>query len=220
MITKFVNDNLLSVIKGCMAGCPTGLDYRITIIVDPPINGNSTFKMVAKAERLPIQKSGAQVEIMKSSRSCPDIKVTSWVMERQAVEEAKLPDSDEVLIVDDDEIPEGLSSNFALILMINGEMCLLTAPRERVLEGTIMELVKSVVSQMDTITLIEKCPTISDLITCSAAFITSTSRLILPIDTILSTNHETISLTSSTNKILEEISSNVIKLLISRSIPL
>jgi branched-subunit amino acid aminotransferase/4-amino-4-deoxychorismate lyase len=83
----------------------------------------------------------------------------------------------------DGNLYEGLSSNFAAIDMQNR---LVTASNKHVLCGTIMEVAKHVAKHALAMPVVDVFPSIEGL--CSGqyryAFITSTSRLVLPINTI------------------------------------
>ncbi len=112
-----------------------------------------------------------------STRSNPGIKATSWIRERQTLVALKGEKYNEVLLVNNEGlIYEGLSSNFGVIKA----GCLLTAPDSVVLPGTVMQLVKQSCNALG-IPVIEQCPNIEDVHSWQAAFITSTSRLLLPV---------------------------------------
>ena len=75
---------------------------------------------------------------------------------------------------------EGLSSNFAAL---DSENRLLTAPNSSVLMGTVMEVVKIVSTELG-IEVINQFPSIDALDKYQNVFITSTSRLVLPIKSL------------------------------------
>lgn len=85
-----------------------------------------------------------------------------------------------VLLSPDGNLLEGLSSNFAVITNAN---VILTAPPTLVLPGTILKAVKHVVDSSH-LTWKEECPDLAKRTEWKAAFITSTSRLLLPVDRI------------------------------------
>lgn len=98
--------------------------------------------------------------------------------------------SNEVILIDDvGRLYEGLSSNFAVLDVDNR---LITAPSSAVLSGTIMEVVKVVAGDMG-IVVVEEFPLVSRLCTYKAAFVTSTSRLVLPIHLLTLDNGQEIS---------------------------
>ena len=77
---------------------------------------------------------------------------------------------------------EGLSSNF---FVIRSDGSLQTAPIDSVLFGTVM---KRVLNDWEFSEIVFEHPKISEIDTWKGAFITSTSRLILPIDKIINEN--------------------------------
>jgi branched-subunit amino acid aminotransferase/4-amino-4-deoxychorismate lyase len=110
-------------------------------------------------------------------RTAPDIKSTSWIQERKSLEAMKDTEYNEVLLVDNGLVYEGLSSNFAVI---TDKGTLQTAPNTLVLAGTVMAMIKEVAAELG-IGIEEDCPDIKGVGSWRAAFITSTSRLLLPI---------------------------------------
>jgi branched-subunit amino acid aminotransferase/4-amino-4-deoxychorismate lyase len=89
--------------------------------------------------------------------------------------------SNEVILADDRKyLFEGLSSNFAII---DKDGRLVTAPTTDVLLGTVMEVAKLAAADMG-IAVIEEFPKLEDLASCQGAFITSTSRMLLPIEIV------------------------------------
>lgn len=122
----------------------------------------------------------AVLALPHAHRSCPHIKGTEWIGERGRLEAMKGQEFNEVLLVDGDRVYEGLSSNFAVISE-GGEV--VTAPGTVVLAGTVMAMVKEAAAGLG-IGVSEACPDIAGIASWQAAFITSTSRLLLPISTL------------------------------------
>lgn len=79
----------------------------------------------------------------------------------------------------DGNLYEGLSSNF---FIIRSDRSIQTAPIESVLFGTIM---KRVLKDWKYSEIIFEHPNVNEIDSWRGAFITSTSRLILPIHTII-----------------------------------
>lgn len=95
------------------------------------------------------------------------------------MEDSKLPESNEVILSDEDgNLYEGLSSNF---FVIRSDGSLQTAPTDSVLVGTVM---KRVLRDWKYSGIVFEHPKIREIDTWKGAFITSTSRLILPIHKI------------------------------------
>lgn len=96
------------------------------------------------------------------------------------LEDEKLPESNEVILSDDSGyLYEGLSSNF---FVIRSDGCLQTAPLTEVLAGTIM---RRVLEKWKYSEIVFEKARGEDALGWRGAFITSTSRLILPIHTII-----------------------------------
>ncbi len=75
---------------------------------------------------------------------------------------------------------EGLSSNFAVL---DESGCLVTAPDALVLRGTVLEQVLGVCERLH-IPIRRECPTLASLPRWTAAFVMSTSRLVLVTDAV------------------------------------
>lgn len=103
--------------------------------------------------------------------------------DRKVLEDSKSPESNEVILSDEDgNLYEGLSSNF---FVIRSDGSLQTAPTCSVLVGTVM---KRVLIDWKYSGIVFEHPNIKDIDTWIGAFITSTSRLILPIHKIIIEN--------------------------------
>lgn len=112
-------------------------------------------------------------------RPNPEIKSAGWIEERKAFKD---PAFNETILIDGSSgrCFEGLSSNFAVIDLHNR---LLTAPPSVVLAGSVMKMVMEAADELG-IDVVLDTPDISDISSWKAAFITSTSRLVLPITEI------------------------------------
>lgn len=96
------------------------------------------------------------------------------------LEDSKAPDTNEIILSDEaGNLYEGLSSNF---FVIRRDGCLQTAPLDQVLPGTVM---KRVLERWKGSEIVFEKPKIEDAKEWLGAFITSTSRLILPIHAVL-----------------------------------
>lgn len=173
-------------------------------------------------EPLIVKPQYVQVEVCNLKRPNPSIKSTKWVAIRQAPNRAKQSDSDEVILLGErGEFLEGLSSNFAALESVaSGETRLITAPVDRVLDGTILELVKEVVKDMCNIRIVEECPKVQNLSMYRAIFISSTSRAVLPVNKIILADGTCHNVPSSSDPILRRIIQAVERLQIGRSIEL
>lgn len=112
-------------------------------------------------------------------REDPSVKSTEWIQQRDQMKQLTNAEFNEVLLVKPDgRILEGLSSNFGLI---DEEGRLVTAPDTDVLPGTVMRMVKEAAREIG-IPVVERCATLDDAKVCKGAFLTSTSRLLLPVE--------------------------------------
>lgn len=94
------------------------------------------------------------------------------------MEDSKSPDSNEVILVDESgRLYEGLSSNFFVIR--SGDESIQTAPLDQVLVGTVMKRI------LDTEPVVFEFPRVEEIEKWKGAFITSTSRMILPVHQII-----------------------------------
>ena len=110
------------------------------------------------------------------------VKDSDWVRARESIEAAMAPDEEEALLVDEEEgIVEGTQTNF---FAIDGEGHLITAGGGVCLEGTIRGIVLRVAEKLG-VTVKIAAPNLSQAPRWRSAFLTSTSRLVLPIDEIL-----------------------------------
>ena len=107
--------------------------------------------------------------------------------------ESKKPDfANETLLVDEKGLLlEGLSSNFFVLCpdplsRHPTNLCLMTA-EEEILKGTVRDVVLNLCKKMNPpIPVILQAPNIADALSWKAAFISSTSRLLTPIDYLFS----------------------------------
>ncbi|OZJ03763.1 hypothetical protein BZG36_03070 [Bifiguratus adelaidae] len=129
-------------------------------------------------------RGSVKVELRGHPRSTAAAKDTAWVRERQALEEKRGHDVNEVVLSDaaTGTIYEGLSSNFFTLVNSDERPFIQTAPPPHVLSGTVMQLVMDVCKE-ENIEVRLEFPRLQDGIAGNwlGAFVTSTSRLVLPI---------------------------------------
>ena len=94
------------------------------------------------------------------------------------------PNSNEIILSDEDgNLYEGLSSNF---FIINPAGFIQTAPPSSILPGTVMNRIcKEEWLNKFGMKIVYECPRVEEICGWRGAFITSTSRLILPIHEIV-----------------------------------
>lgn len=131
--------------------------------------------------KLPSRPEGPVKTVVRGSpRLNAAAKDSAWVKTRKSLEEKMENDMEETILIDKEEktLVEGLQTNF----MIIHDGVLYTAG-QHVLNGTVRQLVLEVCEANDIPYKLE-APPLAKLSSLEAAFITSTSRLILPIDEI------------------------------------
>ncbi|OMH86161.1 hypothetical protein AX774_g275 [Zancudomyces culisetae] len=162
------------------------MEAKVSVVV-------SLDPMVVKVmitELYAIGTSKPSVLFLKGRRHNPNVKGISWMLEREKMEELIVPPINEVVLVDPYKLGcyEGISSNFFVTQFSSGKETeyssyrLVTAPLDVVLKGTIMDLLLKI-CQKYGIAVDYRLPLLSELQTgaWSGAFVTSTSRLVLPI---------------------------------------
>eukprot|EP01097_Dermamoeba_algensis_P009980 TRINITY_DN719_c0_g1_i16.p2 TRINITY_DN719_c0_g1~~TRINITY_DN719_c0_g1_i16.p2 ORF type:complete len:206 (+),score=70.95 TRINITY_DN719_c0_g1_i16:389-1006(+) len=152
-------------------------------------------------------------------RHDPTVKSTIWVRERQELEVRMKKEDNEVLLVDPEgRVFEGLSSNF--FAAKDGK--LYTAPPGSVLEGTMQKMVITVAGEQQ-IPVVFEHPNISELSLWEGAFITSTSRAVLPIDELYEmqeTESQVKLITMKQSPLIQKVKALVFKAMEDKSIPI
>ncbi|CAO3677382.1 unnamed protein product [Umbelopsis ramanniana] len=126
------------------------------------------------------------VDVQGSPRHHAAAKNSQWVRDRRTLEKQKSPNANEVLLTDHDgNVYEGMASNFFAVTLENGSPTLVTASLDCVLLGTIMKIVLRVCDERN-IPVKWAFPNLKDASEgkWEGCFISSTSRLVLPIETI------------------------------------
>lgn len=117
------------------------------------------------------------VELYEYSRVSKDVKDSLWIQSREQLELRKSVGVNEILMYDaQGRITEGVGSNFFVLMQDH----LYTAPRGEVLWGTVLNFVIGLCRQ-ENIPVIYDYPRLDDIDKWQAGFITSTSRLLMPI---------------------------------------
>eukprot|EP00833_Pecoramyces_ruminatium_P006681 jgi/Orpsp1_1/1180713/evm.model.c7180000074409.1 len=128
---------------------------------------------------LPVQKSETiSVGSALLQRQNAKIKYSQWAKDRASYEEQLAKNNLNEIVMYDSQgnLYEGLSSNFYIYY----DNTIIIAPEDAVLEGTIGKMVFKGCKEMN-IQVKREFPKIEDIKKWSGAFITSTSRLVLPI---------------------------------------
>ncbi|KAF9276829.1 hypothetical protein BGZ68_009713 [Mortierella alpina] len=144
--------------------------------------------VIAQVEPLKIPtERRCKVKVHGSPRHHATAKDSQWVRDRTALEASLSKDMNEALLLDDasQDLYEGLSSN--LFAFDGARQTIITAPLDSVLKGTILKVVLAVCEEQK-IPIEFKFPNLKHFDEWEGAFITSTSRLVLPIETIVLPN--------------------------------
>jgi branched-subunit amino acid aminotransferase/4-amino-4-deoxychorismate lyase len=110
------------------------------------------------------------------------VKDLQWAKDRQALYDAMAPDTEELLLMDPatQSLLEGSQTNF---FVVDKQGRVLTA-EDGILKGTMRDLVLKSCAVLG-IPVVFQAPCWRDVLDWSGAFLTSTSRLVMPIDRIV-----------------------------------
>ncbi|KAI7879495.1 D-aminoacid aminotransferase-like PLP-dependent enzyme [Lichtheimia hyalospora FSU 10163] len=128
-----------------------------------------------------------KVLVQAKTRVNPVVKDSNWVKERATMNDTKGDDVNEVVLSDDSgNLYEGMSSNFFIVKRRHdGQPVVVCAPLEHILLGTVMKIVMTV-CEKHQIPIEWTFPQALDARNnkWEGCFITSTSRLLLPIEAV------------------------------------
>jgi branched-subunit amino acid aminotransferase/4-amino-4-deoxychorismate lyase len=159
-------------------------DLKITLTVFPTIDQALFPDYTVNVERLNVDYGvSIQVEVAGSSnihRFNPHIKNVAWLEKRKDIIKQH-PETHEIILHDTfHNLYEGTSSNFFIIMNNSVFSC----PLELILIGTILKIVKRL-CEKHNIPFVEEYPSCKDVGRWEGAFITSTSRTVLPVTKII-----------------------------------
>lgn len=124
-----------------------------------------------------VPKPPIKVQIRGVARDNAKAKDSEWVRQRAAMQDAKPSDVNEILLLDGQGgVLEGMSSN--VFVVEDGKV---VTPDNGILVGTVRNLVLEV-CQREGIPITFAAPKMDDANKWEGMFITSTSRLVLPVD--------------------------------------
>lgn len=150
-----------------------------------------------------------RLEISGPQRPEPDTKSSQWVRDRQSLCDN---DFEEVLLTTTcGQLLEGTQTNFFIVK----DGAVVTAD-EHILKGTIRASVLEICEQF-SIPVVLRPPKIDELHDAQGAFITSTSRLVLPVDEIVDMTHSGATITFPQSAVIDRIAQAVKKDLESKS---
>ncbi len=152
-------------------------EARVRLILDTTVETGTLYVLLTPLQLPPdeVYQNGVHLEISRTSREKPSLKRTSFIQE-SALERKRIgPGTFEILLTDKGRILEGMTSNFFYVR--DGILC--TAGRG-VLIGVTRQTVISLAKQ-DGIDLCIRAIRVNELPLISEAFITSSSRGIVPV---------------------------------------
>ncbi|KAJ1931684.1 hypothetical protein FBU59_006630, partial [Linderina macrospora] len=183
---------------------------KITVVVDDS-------RVAIQFESLHVPEDGScWVRFAAGKRSNPEIKTLDWVHQRARLEALIQPPVNEVVLVEGMQFFEGLSSNFFVTRRSPTSFLgyeLVSAPLDRVLLGTVMKNVLDICKQ-DGIRVVFE-PDV-ELDRWSGAFVSSTSRLVLPVSRVVLPDGQVADL--SVDPLVTHLRRRVLELAVSRSV--
>ncbi|KAF6258830.1 aminotransferase [Scenedesmus sp. NREL 46B-D3] len=182
------SDTLRPLVAGCMRAAVQELSQRVQQQGSQPGEAKLTLLLTwgssgqpdlwCHAEPLlPRPKPPVKLLIQGLPRVNAKAKDSEWVRQRQALEQQQPRDVNEVILMGPNgSLTEGLTSNF-FVVSAAGEV---VTANEGALNGTVREVVLQVCAERGIAVRLE-APLLSDMGSWQGAFITSTSRLLLPV---------------------------------------
>ena len=168
-------------------------ELRLTALVVAADAAAARVVLATMAEALPLVRGPVGVEVWEAERDAPGVKDSAWVRKRKHMKErTHQPHVNEVLLLHDGAISEGLSSNFFAVAADGATVY--TAPEGAVLSGTVRAMVLRACDDLGVRVVLE-CPRVppvgSEEGAWSGAFVTSTTRMVLDIDVVRFIDHTT-----------------------------
>ncbi len=152
-------------------------EARVRLILDTTVEPGTLYVMLAPLQVPPdeVYENGVHLEISRTSREKPSLKRTSFIQDSAPERKRLGPGTYDSLLTDKGRILEGMTSNFFYVR--NGTLC--TAGRG-VLIGVTRQTVIALAKQQG-IDFCIRAIRVNELPSISEAFITSSSRGIVPV---------------------------------------
>ena len=150
--------------------------FRITV---PRENPAQLHFAAEPLNKVPDNKrqNGVKVALIHAKRQNPVAKTTAWMQQRQeATADIPFDIYESILVSENGELLEGTGSNFYAVL--NGT---LRTASENILNGISRQVVLNVISEMHVLPLELRGVTVNNLPQLEEAFLTSSSRGVIPI---------------------------------------
>eukprot|EP00002_Diphylleia_rotans_P023910 TRINITY_DN4712_c0_g1_i2.p1 TRINITY_DN4712_c0_g1~~TRINITY_DN4712_c0_g1_i2.p1 ORF type:complete len:320 (-),score=76.02 TRINITY_DN4712_c0_g1_i2:571-1530(-) len=192
-VSRVVVPPLRQAMKAFIENSPSQTEMRITVVItNKQIAEESWDASSLKDETQqslnvsihisnlpPPPKPPVKVIVRGSPRKNAAAKDSAWVIDRQGLEAQMPSDYNETVLADDDRVYEGLTSNFFAF----HKGALITAPEGTVLAGTVRQMAIEICKK-DGIPVIEEAPSLANAKDWSGCFVSSTSRLMAPVDVL------------------------------------
>nr|CCA14184.1 thioredoxinlike protein putative [Albugo laibachii Nc14] len=158
-------------------------EYKLTILICTSATTTPEFPLdvVCHVGLLPsLDKKFVKLRIVGKPRVNGDLKDSQWIRERQAIYEALSDDVEEILLMDPKtlKIYEGSQTNFYAI-----QDDKIHTADEGILNGTVRSLILEE-CQKHSIPFVLEAPCLTSIASWDACFISSTSRLVLGVNSI------------------------------------
>jgi branched-chain amino acid aminotransferase len=152
-------------------------EARVRLILETTVEPGTLYVLLTPLQLPPdeIYQNGVHLEISRTNREKPSLKRTSFIQESSLERKRIGPGTFEILLTDKGRILEGMTSNFFYVR--DGMLC--TAGRG-VLIGVTRQTVISLAKQ-EGVDLCIRAIRVNELPLISEAFITSSSRGIVPV---------------------------------------
>jgi len=154
---------------------------RLTVLIAWGDQSQGDFDVYTFAEPLPpLPAPPIMVEVRGAPRVNPLAKDSEWVRARDPLLQLKAPNCEEIILAGEDgSLLEGASTNFYAVV---GDT--LYTAGEGVLMGTVRKLVLEVCAREGVPVVLEP-PNLANLSSWAGAMVSSTSRLLLPINEVV-----------------------------------
>jgi branched-subunit amino acid aminotransferase/4-amino-4-deoxychorismate lyase len=152
-------------------------ETKITILITWEIDNFDISIHFSDLGSIP-PKNSLSIEMIPGSRSHITAKDSEWIRYRKLIESMKKDKkSNEIVLVDQEGLAnEGLSSNFFVVMKDNS----IWTANDGIISGTVRSLILKVCEELN-INVVFKSPQVNEIKNWKEIFISSTSRLLLPI---------------------------------------
>ncbi|ETV70966.1 hypothetical protein H257_13699 [Aphanomyces astaci] len=168
---------------------PDDQEFKLTMIMQPFPTATKMTDVVGDHGDVfchvgllhPKESSNVKVEVAGQPRSNPLVKDLQWAKDRQALYDAMTPGTEEIILMDPTtrRLYEGSQTNFFVVQ----NNAVVTA-EEGILKGTMRDLVLESCATLK-IPVELRSPSLDEVDEWSGAFVTSTSRVLMPIQSFV-----------------------------------